>query len=78
MPFLRKIEPKHIFLLLAIFWSAWVWTEITEYIARDTFKHEVDAFMNRGDRFTKERGDELEARVKKIEELEGIEHGSIE
>jgi len=78
VPFLRKIEPKHIFLLLAIFWGAWVWTEVSEYYSRAAHEDKVDAFMNRGDRFTKERGDELEARVKKIEELEGIEHGSIE
>ena len=74
MPFLRRIESKHVFWLLAMFWSVWLYTEITEYVARDAFAEEVNKFMYQGDRFTKERGDALDARLRRIEELEGLEH----
>ena len=74
MPLIRNIGAKHIFWLLAVFWAAWVYTEVTEYASRSAHEAEVDAFMSRGDRFTKERGDAMDARLRRIEELEGLEH----
>ena len=63
----QKISALHIFTLLLVFWCAWVYTEVTEYISRSEHEAEVDAFMNRGDRFTKEMGENLEARIQALE-----------
>ena len=65
-----KVRAIHIFTLLLVFWCAWVYTEVTEHISRSAHEAEVDAFMSRGDRFTREMGEELEARIIKLEEIE--------
>ena len=65
-----KIKALHVFTLLLVFWCAWAYTEVTEYISRSEHEAEVDAFMSRGDRFTKEMGEELDARIIKLEEIE--------
>lgn len=45
----------------------WLYTEVTEYLERDTFYHEVDTFMHQGDRFTADDGRALKARVEALE-----------
>ena len=62
-----KIKPLHIFTLLLVFWCAWVYTEVTEHISRSAHEAEVDAFMSRGDRFTREMGENLEKRIVELE-----------
>ena len=53
--------------IILIFFAAWLYTEVTEYIERDEFYVEVTDFMYKGDRFTSEDGQEL---LHRIEELE--------
>ena len=72
---INSIKPVHVFVLLALFWMAWLYTEVTEYFERDSFMQatrktmsEFDAFMDRGERFTNEDGVRLEGRIKAIEE----------
>ena len=62
-----KVEPHHVLMMLLIFWFAWLWTEWTEYSERADFFHEVDEFMNRGDRFTSEDGRKICERMKEID-----------
>ena len=61
------IMPKHVFLLLFTFWSFWLYTEVTEYLARDTFNSEVKTFMFEGGRNTNDMGKELCERVTHLE-----------
>jgi hypothetical protein len=53
--------------VLILFFFLWIWTEIIEYQARDNFTKEVNEFMHKGDRFTKQRGVELESRLTLLE-----------
>ena len=62
-----KIKALHIFTLLLVFWCAWLYTEVTEHISRSAHEAEVDAFMSRGDRFTREMGENLEKRIVELE-----------
>ena len=62
-----KIKAIHVFAFLLFFWCAWVYTEVTEYISRSAHEPEVDAFMSRGDRFTREMGENLEKRIVELE-----------
>ena len=74
MPLLRRIESKHVLFILLMFWSAWLYTEITEYSQRSKFTHEVSDFMHKGDRFTQLEGDAVERRLDIIEaQLEAID-----
>jgi hypothetical protein len=50
-----------------------LYTEVSEYIERDRFAQEVDAFMHRGDRFTAQDGAALEARICVLERKAGID-----
>ena len=61
--------------LLVLLSCAWLYTEIVEYNARKEHEHAVDKFMERGDRFTLQHGQKLEARIEKLEKLEEAEHG---
>ena len=65
---LPEIRPAHVFILLALFWIAWAYTEITELVERDAVYEEVMDFVGKGDRFTQEEGNELTERVRKLEE----------
>jgi len=69
---LRKLEKNlsvaHVFWLVFVYMSMWLYTEVHEYIERDDFFNEVDEFIHAGDRFTKEDGDALEERVRELEE----------
>ena len=47
---------------------SWVLIEIQEYHNNNILRSEVIDFMDRGDRFTKEDGDALEARIKRLED----------
>jgi hypothetical protein len=47
--------------------SAWCYTEITEYLARDAFKQEIIEYMGEGDRFTLEDGERLQAQILELE-----------
>ena len=55
------------FRVLVIFVLLWSYTEISEYRDRDAFQENVSTFMSKGNRFTKQRGDELEKRVEELE-----------
>ena len=44
MPFHAKFPKVNTF-ILALFFTLWAYTEIAEYLARDSFKEEVAAFM---------------------------------
>ena len=66
------IKPRHVFALLVVFWAAWLYTEISEYIERQDQWESVNQFMNKGDRFSREDGDALEARIEALEET--VEH----
>ena len=61
-----RLFPKHVFALLLIFWMAWLYTEISEYFAREVYYAEVEEFIHRGDRFTLEDGMALDSRIDKI------------
>lgn len=63
-----KINPIHTFLLLLLFWCAWLYTEISEKFEREEFNSAVHDFMYKGDRFTSEDGMALEARIRALEE----------
>ena len=64
---MTKIAPKHIFAFLLMFWAAWLYTEISEFISRETFETDVTDFMGAGDRNTKEMGSALCERVAHLE-----------
>ena len=66
--FKPEIVPAHVFFLLFLFWSVWLYTEVTEYFERDEFNHEVSDFMNKGDRNTKEMGLSLCQHIRALEE----------
>ena len=51
-----KIKSLHVFTLLLVFWCAWLYTEVADYISRSEHAAKVDAFMTRGDRFTADDG----------------------
>jgi hypothetical protein len=63
----NRIKVWHVFVLLLAFWVAWLYTEITEYYARDAFKIEVESFMYAGDRFTAEDAREMENLIIQLE-----------
>ena len=65
---LDSVKPGHVFLALAIFWCAWLYTEITEYQDRAKVLAEAKAFMKAGSRFTGEDGAALEKRIKQLED----------
>jgi hypothetical protein len=54
--------------LLSCFLLAWLWTEIVESIDRDKKWDYIEGFVTKGDRFTAEDGDELKARVSRLEQ----------
>ena len=62
-----KVSAGHVFVLLFMFWSFWVYTEITEYVSRDKFAKEVKEFMRKGDRNTLEQGYQLCLRLNHLE-----------
>ena len=53
--------------LLTVFLTLWLYTEFSEYFERDLFQQNVEKFMQKGGRFTEERGAELENRVSELE-----------
>lgn len=57
-----------IFIVLVVFWCMWFYTEVKEYFERDDFQERVTEFMNNGERFTKEDGEELSNRIKVLED----------
>ena len=63
----ERIRPGHVFALLSIFWIAWLYTEVSEYIEREEFIEEMMAFKNRGSRNTAEQGYELCKRIVVLE-----------
>jgi len=73
MPF-RNFSATHVFILLGMFWTMWLYTEITEYFERDVFVENVvsnlesvNSFMMKGGRFTHDDGDLLRASIKALE-----------
>jgi len=66
----NKIKPPHVFMLLFVFWSLWLYTEVTEYVGRAAFATEVKEFMKPGPRFTAEDGAELAERLHALEARE--------
>ena len=67
MSFLSKY-PHIGTMIIVVFFSLWLYTEITEYYERDQFSYEVKKFMGRGDRYTGTEGHALEARVEALEQ----------
>jgi len=65
------IGPRHVFALLVLFWAAWLYTEISEYLERQDQWESVNQFMSKGDRFSREDGAELEARIEALEDKLG-------
>lgn len=65
-----SIKLWHLLIILILFWGSWVYVEISDYKRRDNFVEEVDAFMHKGDRFTKQRGVALEHRVDDLEKAQ--------
>ena len=61
------VKSSHVFALLTLFWAAWVYTEVSEYLERREFNSEINDFMHRGDRFTAEDGIELNKRLDAVE-----------
>ena len=59
--------PRFNAILITVFFLAWLYTEVTEYIERDKFYVEVTDFMYKGDRFTSEDGQELLHRIEALE-----------
>ena len=53
--------------LLAVFFAMWLYTEWAEYVERDAFFYEVDAFIHQGDRFTADDGRAMQARIEELE-----------
>ena len=61
------MKNNHIVILLILFWFIWGYTEVSEYYGRRENLAEVYAFIGQGDRFTKEDGVALEARLAALE-----------
>jgi hypothetical protein len=58
-----EVKPVHVFTMLTAFWFAWLYTEITEYFDRVEYNKEIEAFMNRGGRFTHDDGEAIKAEI---------------
>ena len=56
--------------LIMLFLVMWLWTEITEYEERHAIYMDFKSFHDKGKRFTAAEGDVLEARVKKLEDIQ--------
>ena len=63
MPLLRNLTARHIIIFLVIFWSMWLYSEISEYRERAEFVKQVQDFMKPGGRFTNKDGVELKALI---------------
>ena len=80
--YLLSKHPQAGTIILLIFFGLWCYTEVAEYIERDSFKRDVTSFMNVGDRFTRQQAEEIigerESREKelsdRIERLEKCLH----
>ena len=66
----NKIKPPHVFMLLFVFWSLWLAQMLTEYQDRQTRYQRIDAFIGKGDRFTKEDATKLYERLHALEARE--------
>jgi len=64
---MRNNKTTPTFWLVFLFMAFWTYTEVSEYVKREYFTDRVEAFMAAGDRFTKEKGSELENRIKELE-----------
>ena len=67
---IHEIKPKHVFILLTIFWITWLYTELSEFGKREEFQEDVigfvnksEKFINKGERFTSEEGEQLKRNV---------------
>jgi hypothetical protein len=45
--------------IIVVFFVSWFWTEIAEYITRDTFREEVTEFMASDTQFNKKDGEHV-------------------
>ena len=63
----KELKSSLTLMLLVLFLLVWSWTEITEYQNRTDFVQGVTEFVSKGDRFTKQDADLLEARVLVLE-----------
>ena len=71
---MTKIAPKHVLAFLLMFWAAWLYTEVSEFLSRENFEENVNDFMGAGDRNTRHMGKALCERVAHLES----EHHSTE
>jgi hypothetical protein len=61
-----KLSSTHVFWLLFFYFTLWAYTEVSEYIERDNFFHEVDDFIHAGDRFTADDGAVLQDQIDEL------------
>ena len=63
---LRKLSTNHVFILLGLFWSMWLYTEVSEFTERSEFTENVETFIGHEDR-EHERWKNLCFRVQHLE-----------
>lgn len=63
----NSVRPMHVAIILILFWSAWLYSEISEYQMSAKKWERIEGFMQIGDRFTTRNGAALEARVTGLE-----------
>lgn len=64
--------PKHVMVLLGLFYATWLYTEVTEFQGREAFNAEIETFMHEGGRNTNAMGQAL---CDRVAHLESIHHG---
>jgi len=62
----NKLPKGHVVLLM-VFFGMWLYTEIAEYMERDTFQQQVHNFMYKGERFTADQGRAMNKRIAELE-----------
>lgn len=60
---LPTLTPRHVFIALIAFWAMWIYKAVLDYQATASHQSKVDEFMNRGNRFTSDDGEELRALI---------------
>ena len=70
-----SVKPIHTFILVAVFLMGWVYTEVTEKLARDEREQKGDArykefrhFHDAGKRFTAEEGKEIKSQIVELQD----------
>ena len=64
---MSDIRSTLILVLLTGFLCAWAYTEITEEHQRQEFQSDVQSFMYKGDRFTRDDAIEMSRKIEEVE-----------